>query len=96
MFISIFGSESWRIYDGLTHGVPRMVVTLLIIALGIWFIRGPQKNPEDSAPNFTPPEEPFTAKGPYTPEAQVPIKLQLHPETAEDGRNEEAPYGDDC
>lgn len=83
LLMSLFGGDdAWWIYD-LMHGVPRMVVTLLIIALGIWFIRGPRKKPEDSIPDFTPPEEPFTAKSPYSAEAQVPVALRLYPEDEE-------------
>ncbi len=105
LLITLFGpDDAWWLYDGLIRGVPRMVVTLLIIALGIWFIRGPRKKPEDTIPDFTPPEEPFTAKSPYSPEAQVPITLQLHPgeeapaeepEAAAE-REQEVPHGDDC
>ena len=38
--------------------VPRMVVTIFIIALGVWFIRGPKKAKVEEIPAFTPPAEP--------------------------------------
>lgn len=53
------------LYDLLVWDAPRIVVTLLIIALGMWFIRGPKNIPED-IPAFTPGPEP---EGPaYQPE----------------------------
>ena len=50
--------DSWWLYSILLYDVPRLAVTTGIIALGIWFIRGPkaQKEPED-IPAFTPPAE---------------------------------------
>lgn len=85
--------DAWWLYSSIFHGVPRMVVTLAIIALGLWFIRGPKKKAQDSIPDFTPPEEPFTAKSPYSPEAQTftPSQLRLEPENPE----EEVSHGDD-
>lgn len=101
VLVTLFGSDdAWWLYD-LMRSAPRMVVTLLIIALGIWFIRGPKKKPEASIPDFTPPEEPFTAKSPYSAEAQVPVALRLYPEeepapeteTAENAETEEEHHG---
>ena len=85
--------DAWWLYSSIFHGVPRMVGTLAIIALGLWFIRGPKKKAQDSIPDFTPPEEPFTAKRPYSPEAQTftPSQLRLEPENPE----EEVSHGDD-
>ena len=40
----------------LSYDVPRLAVTVGIIALGVWFIRGPKK--AEDIPAFTPPEEP--------------------------------------
>lgn len=37
------------------HNIPRLAVTILIIALGIWFIRGPKKVKNEEIPVFTPP-----------------------------------------
>ena len=45
----------WWLYDVVMRDVPRMVVTIFIIALGIWFIRGPKKAPAEEIPAFTPP-----------------------------------------
>ena len=47
-----------RLYNLLHYGVPRAVITVLVILLGIWFIRGPKKPREDEVPNFTPPQMP--------------------------------------
>ena len=35
--------------------MPRLAVTIGIIALGVWFIRGPKAPPADDIPAFTPP-----------------------------------------
>ena len=48
----------WWLYDVVMRDVPRMVVTVGIIALGVWFIRGPKKEKMEDIPTFTPPEEP--------------------------------------
>lgn len=45
-------------YYTLRYGVPRLVVTILIIALGIWFIRGPKQAKGEDIPAFVPPAEP--------------------------------------
>ena len=45
----------WWLYDVVMRDLPRMVVTIFIIALGIWFIRGPKKAPAEEIPAFTPP-----------------------------------------
>ena len=45
----------WWLYDVVMRDVPRMVVTIFLIALGIWFIRGPKKAPAEEIPAFTPP-----------------------------------------
>lgn len=95
---SLFSNVDWWLYDSLARGVPRMAVTLAVIALGIWFIRGPKKREEDPAPDYTPPEEPFTARDPWSPEAQVPVRLQLHPDRPEDPEapeTEPAPEGEE-
>lgn len=49
----------WWFYDFMMDSLPRLVVTVLIIVLGIWFIRGPKKRTEQQEPfePFTPPEE---------------------------------------
>ena len=46
------------LYYFLCYDLPRVVMTVLVIALGVWFIRGPRTKavPEDDIPPFTPPE----------------------------------------
>ena len=48
--------DAWWLDRILTYDVPRLAVTVGIIALGVWFIRGPKK--AEDIPAFTPPEEP--------------------------------------
>ena len=48
---------SW-LYDLLRYDMPRLAVTVLVIALGVWFIRGPKARREEDIPAFTPPERP--------------------------------------
>lgn len=45
-------------YYSLRYSVPRLAVTVLIIALGVWFIRGPRAKPSEDIPPFVPPTEP--------------------------------------
>lgn len=53
LFFGWFGE--W-IYSLLRYGAPRLVITVLVILLGLWFIRGPRaKAPIDDIPPFTPP-----------------------------------------
>ena len=56
----IFPWTGW-IYDLLVWDMPRIAGTLLIIALGVWFIRGPRRRTEDafvpSGPSVPPAEE---------------------------------------
>ena len=58
-------------YGLVVYDVPRLVITLLIIALGLWFIRGPKAKgtPEDDIPDFTPPAE--SSAGAPAPDATV-------------------------
>ena len=51
LFFGWFGE--W-LYSLLRYGVPRLVITVLVILLGLWFIRGP-KAPTEDIPSFTPP-----------------------------------------
>ena len=44
------------LYTILLYDVPRLAVTIGIIALGIWFIRGPKAPPAGDIPAFTPPQ----------------------------------------
>ena len=49
--------DAWGIDRILTYDVPRLAVTVGIIALGVWFIRGPKGASAEDIPPFTPPEE---------------------------------------
>ncbi len=50
---TVFGS---RLVGLLRYGLPRVVITVLVILLGLWFIRGPKaKAPIEDIPPFTPP-----------------------------------------
>mgnify|MGYP001852823622 FL=1 len=53
LFFGWFGE--W-LYSFLRYGLPRVVITVLVILLGLWFIRGPRaKAPIEDIPPFTPP-----------------------------------------
>ena len=77
-----FDVESW-LYSLLLYDIPRIVVTLGIIALGVWFIRGPRKAPPaEDIPAFTPPAGQVRAE-PAHPEAereQAPTTPLTEPE----------------
>lgn len=49
----LFPWTDW-LYDLLVWDAPRILGTLLIIALGLWFIRGPKKRTPEEIPAFTP------------------------------------------
>ena len=46
------------LYDLLRYDVPRLALTVLVIFLGLWFIRGPKARVRDDIPEFVPPERP--------------------------------------
>ena len=48
--------DAWWLDRILTYDVPRLAVTVGIIALGVWFIRGPKREKSEDIPAFTPPE----------------------------------------
>ena len=48
--------DAWWLDRILTYDVPRLAVTVGIIALGVWFIRGPKREKSEDIPVFTPPE----------------------------------------
>ena len=53
--------ENWLVdwlYDLLVWDMPRILGTVLIVALGIWFIKGPKASKEDDGPVYTPPKDP--------------------------------------
>ncbi len=51
------------VYQILRYELPRAVVTVGIILLGLWFIRGPRR-PKDDIPDFTPPDPGAGPAGP--------------------------------
>lgn len=82
---NLFPWLDW-LYDLLVWDMPRIMGTLLIIALGIWFIRGPRRK-EPDIPSFTPPpetEEPpvyqseFFAEEPHAPDITQEAKEDGH------------------
>lgn len=78
----------------LVWDVPRIAGTLLIIALGVWFIRGPKRPSEDdSIPVFTPVQE--EAAPVYTPEffGEAPHAPDIP--GGEAAPEQEVPHGDD-
>ena len=52
---------NWWYYDLVMRDLPRTAVTIFIIALGSWFIRGPKAAPAEEIPVFTPPAESVSA-----------------------------------
>jgi TM2 domain-containing membrane protein YozV len=60
-----FASFLWQyehlnwLYELLVYDIPRFAVSLVVIWLGLWFIRGPKAVPaEEEIPAFTPPAAP--------------------------------------
>ena len=62
---------NWWWYDLVMRDLPRTVVTIFIIALGVWFIRGPKSAPAEEIPAFTPPAE--TVKQEAAPAAEQEV-----------------------
>lgn len=54
----------WGFYYSLRYSVPRLVMTVFIIALGVWFIRGPKKAKGEDIPTFVPPAQEPPAQEP--------------------------------
>ena len=53
--------DVWLLQNLLMYDVPRVLATILVIGLGVWFIRGPRKKAppaDDDIPTFTPPDPP--------------------------------------
>jgi len=50
-----FFEDTWWLHRILTYDIPRVVISALIIALGLWFIRGPKRREPEDIPAFTPP-----------------------------------------
>lgn len=64
----LLGEWSYWLYD-LLYDLPRLVITILVIALGIWFIRGPKARQPEDIPVFTPPaSEPWETQGQPEPD----------------------------
>lgn len=80
------------LYSLLRYDLPRMAVTVLVILLGLWFIRGPKAkaDPEEDIPPFTPP----SSGGPETDSAaeQAPT-AEPEDATAEPAEEQEDAYG---
>lgn len=83
------------LYGLLVWDMPRILGTVLIIALGLWFIKGP-KAPKEEVPVYTPPgnppEPPKMAATPWT-EAEENFHEQPEPQAPEapEPRAEPAP-----
>ena len=83
--------DSWYLYDIVMRDLPRTAVTIGIIALGVWFIRGP-KQPKEDIPVFTPPApegtpEPAGSAAEAAAEASAPAA-----ESAETAAEPEVPH----
>ena len=59
----LIGDWAYWLYD-LLYDLPRIVITVLVILLGVWFIRGPRNRQPEDIPIFTPPESGFRQDGP--------------------------------
>lgn len=68
------------LYDLLVWDMPRILGTVLIVALGIWFIKGPKAPKDSGEPPYTPPKQP--------PE---PPKMKDSPWTAAEGQFHQQP-----
>lgn len=75
---------SWLVdwlYDLLVWDMPRILGTVLIVALGIWFIKGPKKDDGfDEEPPYTPPQRPAE-----------PPRMTASPWTAAEGQFHQEP-----
>lgn len=92
LFFGWFGE--W-LYSLLRYSLPRVVITVLVILLGLWFIRGPKaKAPvEDDIPPFTPPAPdagpaPSTGADPVD-EAAADISAAVNAPEGEEDRHDE-------
>lgn len=88
------------LYSLLRYDLPRMAVTVLVILLGLWFIRGPRAkaDPEDIPP-FTPPVSggPAADRDPEPASAaqasEGPVTAAQAPEQTTPAAEQEAPHG---
>ena len=91
LFFGWFGE--W-LYSLLRYGVPRLVITVLVILLGLWFLRGPRAPTEDIPP-FTPPapDAAPTANAGTDPvdEAAAEIHAAVDPSAEKEAHRDERP-----
>lgn len=91
LFFGWFGE--W-LYSLLRYGVPRLVITVLVILLGLWFLRGPRAPTEDIPP-FTPPapDAAPTANAGTDPvdEAAAEIHAAVDPSAEKEAHRDEQP-----
>ena len=88
----LFPWMDW-LYNLLVWDAPRILGTMLIIALGLWFIRGPKKRAPEEIPAFTPGPQ---AEGPvYRPEFFQEAPHAPDVPSGEPEPKEEDAHGDD-
>ena len=76
----------WWLYEIVMRDLPRLVVTVGIIALGMWFIRGPKKETVEDIPAFTPPTAETAPEEPMSGDAG---EAEATEEEREDGHGDE-------
>ena len=76
----------WWLYEIVMRDLPRLVVTVGIIALGVWFIRGPKKAAVEDIPAFTPPTAETAPEEPMSGDAG---EAEATEEEREDGHGDE-------
>ena len=87
-----FEVAGW-LYSFLFYDVPRLIITFGIIALGVWFIRGPKKPVyEEDIPDFTPPvfEEAATPDPASAVSSDLPVTDPEAPEEEQEDSHGEA------
>ena len=91
LFFGWFGE--W-LYSLLRYGVPRLVITVLVILLGLWFIRGPRAPTEDIPPFTSPaPDAAPTSGAGADPvdEAAAEIHAAVDPSAEKEAHRDEQP-----
>ncbi len=81
LFLELFPWMEW-LYDLLVWDMPRILGSVLILGLGLWFIRGPKAHIEDDEP-YTPPSssEPPPKMDPTSwTEAEAKVHSQPEPQ----------------
>ena len=76
----------WWLYEIVMRDLPRLAVTVGIIALGVWFIRGPKKGTVEDIPAFTPPTAEAAPEEPADKDAG---EAETAEEAREDGHGDE-------